>query len=737
MLDGEAQVSEEPSVRSDMSILRSLLLAGVAAFAAATPASAAVNLPTVTRSLTAAVSSPSCQGAASATTTWTAPMAGFMTARLTARGGEWDLFLADARSRRSLSQSRAFGAQEVSQTWVAAGQQVVISGCRAAGNVSLATLTIDFTDAAKPVETKASVIRTGRLSQGIFQALQQRGFDAAEMTRTKRFTDIFIPSQAKLAAFKKLGVPFTMRVADLAARDAAARKAEAARAASGVRSAVPSGRQTYRFLADYQADMKRILDANPAIAKPITIGTTYQGRPIQGIEFSDDVNASDDGKPTYFVVGNHHAREWPSSEMNMELMLYLADKYGDADAEGVRVTNILKNVRIVVVPILNVDGFVTSRGESAAQAQIGAIPDPEDETIGQAVEPVLLGGAFAYRRKNCDGAVPNANTDVNAGARNAPCYYQYGVDPNRNYGFDWGGPGASTDPTTQTYRGTSQWSEPETQAVWRTSQNRPVTVLLTLHTVAALVLRSPGLKSNGLAPDETLLRELGDKIGSNTGYKSQYGWQLYDTTGTTEDWNYGAAGSLGYTIELGPSGGDFHGDYKTAVEGQWVGPRPSRTVKGGGMKEAFLTAAEYAFDPKTHSVITGSGAPAGAELEVKKTFETKSSPLCTFAQGYLVAGSVISPLDCVAQGATGQVSTQDGLTYTTQVKPDGTFRWHITQSTRPFEGYTYNATTGLPESKGVKESWTLTCKVDGQVVGAPKVFEIERGDQRDFGNPCA
>jgi hypothetical protein len=31
--------------------------------------------------------------------------------------------------------------------------------------------------------------------------------------------------------------------------------------------------------------------------------------------------------------------------------------------------------------------------------------------------------------------------------------------------------------------------------------------------------------------------------------------QLYDTSGTTEDWNYAAAGTLGYTIEMGPSGG--------------------------------------------------------------------------------------------------------------------------------------------------------------------------------------
>lgn len=708
-----------------MSILRTLTPALGAALALAAPAAgSAVHLPTAERTLTAAAAS----------TTYTAPMSGFLTVRLGAAGGDWDLALTDASSRRTLAQSRAFGSTEVAQAWVDAGQRVVIAGSRAAGSPQAATVSIDFADAARPAKARSSIIRIPRVTQGQFNSLEQLGFDLQELSIGKTWMDVFIPSAAKLAQFKKLGIPFRTRVADLDAKNARARAAEARRTRAGVRSAVPSGRTSYRFLADFQSEMKAITDAHPDFAKPITIGETYQGRPIQGIEFSKDVNATDDGKPTFFLLGVHHAREWPSAEIAMEFMTLLAKSFGDTSTtEGARITDLLSKERIIVVPILNVDGFVASRGENASGTPI---PDAEDELgFNGTAEPVVAGGAFAYRRKNCDGALPPAVVSSDA-ARSMPCYYQYGVDPNRNYGFDWGGPGASTDPTTQTYRGTGQWSEPETQAVWRTSQQRPVTVLVTMHTIAALVLRSPGLHTNGLAPDETLLKELGDKMASYTGYTSQYGWQLYDTTGTTEDWNYGAVGALGYTIEIGPKGGDFHGDYKVAVENQWVGPKPTSKIKGGGMKEALLTSAAYAIDPKTHPIVSGTGVP-GAQLELKKAFNTDSSPLCTFAQGLLVAGGALAPVDCVAQGATGSTTTPDGLDYKTDVRPDGTFTWHITQSTRPFQGYTYDPATKLPVANDKpREEWTLTCTVGGQVVKSQQLV-IERGEQRDLGNVCA
>ena len=40
-----------------------------------------------------------------------------------------------------------------------------------------------------------------------------------------------------------------------------------------------------------------------------------------------------------------------------------------------------------------------------------------------------------------------------------------GTDPNRNWGHQWGGVGASKNPCDETYRGSNEFSEAETTAV--------------------------------------------------------------------------------------------------------------------------------------------------------------------------------------------------------------------------------------------------------------------------------
>ena len=42
-------------------------------------------------------------------------------------------------------------------------------------------------------------------------------------------------------------------------------------------------------------------------------------------------------------------------------------------------------------------------------------------------------------------------------------------------------------------------------------------------------------------------------MAAENGYTSQFGFQLYDTTGTTEDWSYYSTGGLGFTFEIGCS----------------------------------------------------------------------------------------------------------------------------------------------------------------------------------------
>ena len=152
------------------------------------------------------------------------------------------------------------------------------------------------------------------------------------------------------------------------------------------------------------------------------------------------------------------------------------------------------NERTLIVPVVNVDGFVTTRADSAV--------DPSDNNpAGQ--DPNGPRSAESRRAARRHPRLPAQELRRRGpGPASVPCELQYGVDNNRNYGNLWGGPGSSQDPTSQSFHGPGPRSEPETQAVWNYAPHAPGHALITLHNVAALVLRPPGLHDGGLSPDE-------------------------------------------------------------------------------------------------------------------------------------------------------------------------------------------------------------------------------------------
>jgi hypothetical protein len=620
---------------------------------------------------------------------------------------DWDLALFDAASGRRLDASQAWGANEVVQATVHRGQALMIQACRLKGRS--ATVPVEIGGVAAPLakvgtatgkESMVSIPISGPLD---FTKLEATGLNLDEVPNGGKALAV-LDSPADAKKITDAGFTYTTVVPDMAKADRGYRARERAVAKAAGPSELPSGRNGYRQYTDIQADLKKIVADHPAIARPMTLPKkTFQGRDITGIEVTDNVNAPDDGKPIFFLVGTHHAREWPAAEIPVEFGLYITKNFG-SDA---RVTALLKKVRIVIVPVLNVDGYLASRGAVDPADNSG---DPQSLiSLGESVAPP--GGSLAYRRKNCDGASPSPAT---------PCELQYGVDPNRNYGQNWGGPGAGTDPNDQDYRGSDQWSEPETQAVHEYSQAHDITTTITMHNFASLVLRPPGVHDAGLAPDEDALKTLGDRMGDDTGYTSEFSYQLYDTSGTMEDWNYAAAGTYGYTIEMGPSsdkGGNFHISYDRAVVNQWTG-KETEKGKGKGLRDALLAAGEAAADRGEFSTLQGT-APPDSLLRLHKDFKTfTAKDICT-----------VEDIDvpCTAAGAVlPQHSQDDHLDYTTRVPANGKFKWIVTPSTRPFE-----------LKAGKTEQWTLTCEnpVSKQVLETRKIT-VDRGQTLGLDLPC-
>jgi Zinc carboxypeptidase len=287
---------------------------------------------------------------------------------------------------------------------------------------------------------------------------------------------------------------------------------------------------------------------------------------------------------------------------------------------------------------INVDGFEQSR-------KWGDLVDVREVDEGGTVT-VLGNPGNAYKRKNCrvaDGA-PGA---PGACEVTSPGGYGIGVDLNRNYGGLWGGNGASDLAADPTYRGEGPFSEPETQAIRELISSRQVVMMITNHTFSNLVLRPPGVRDTGETKDEPAMASLGAKMAAQNGYRNIRGWQLYDTTGTTEDWSYNATAGFGYTFEIG--GVEFHPPYPEVVT-QYLGSGP---LAGKGNREAYLIALEAAANPKLHSVITGT-APKGAVLRLTKEFTTRTT--------------------------TG-AGVHDTLVSTLSVGRTGTYTWHVNPST--------------------------------------------------------
>jgi hypothetical protein len=660
-------------------LLLPLALAASAAIAA--PASAApVSLPTLQRTATAPVRA--CD-----TTSYVAPMSGYVTGRLSgAASSDWDLGAVDHATDASLSQSRGFRSREVVQSWVQAGQKVDFVACHRSGPARSASLAITLLDVKPPVSAgPVSLVRV-QGSDAAIEKLEARGLDVTHM-RGKGWADV-LATGAQRSLIARLGLASTVRTANLDDEVATTNAADARYAArmGAAGSPLPSGSTGYRSYPEIQEDLKKLVAEHPDEVRPVVIGQTFQGNDIEGVEIAKDVKG-DDGRPTFFLMGAHHAREWPSAEVALEYAHLLVKEQSDP-----RVASLFARERTTIVPVVNVDGFISTHDLSPLSPTDNITTvDPDDEVSNQlpstpfgnvhataeTVEAVAPpGGILAYRRKNCDGAIPDGNV---------PCVLQWGVDNNRNYGNLWGGPGSSQDPTSQSYHGPGPRSEPETQAVWNYSQAHQVTGLMTLHTIAALVLRPPGLHDGGKAPDEIRMKELGDAMADATKYVSQYSFQLYDTAGTTEDDTYAAQGGYGYTIELGPSGGLFHEPYERAVVQQWErGDNPAGTTKGG-MRNALLLMGESAANPADHGILTGTTTP-GATLRLKKTFDTETSPFCSLGADPVI--TVAATPDAVAcpEGVQAPQTLKDTFETTTKVPASGAFEWHVNPSTRPFIG---------------------------------------------------
>jgi len=295
-----------------------------------------------------------------------------------------------------------------------------------------------------------------------------------------------------------------------------------------------------QFLGDLEA-------AYPDLVQVVDYGASFTGtNPLQvacvtaqagtGCQLTPNVE-----KTRFLLVGQIHARELTTSEMAWRELSHLVDGYGvDAD-----VTALLNTTEIWIAPQLNPDGV------EAVQTGIG--------------EDGLANRSDAWQRKN-----------LNPGTRSCSggAFGQIGVDLNRNFDSNWGGPGTSTNQCSLTYRGVEEASEPETEqlqdlllALFEDQRgpnpadpapNTTRGAMITMHSYSDLVLFPYGDARH--APNDAGLRSMGFRMSHYNGYETGEPDEiLYAVSGSTDDFAYEQLGIAAFTYEIGPGSGSCSG----------------------------------------------------------------------------------------------------------------------------------------------------------------------------------
>lgn len=200
-------------------------------------------------------------------------------------------------------------------------------------------------------------------------------------------------------------------------------------------------------------DMRhRELEATTPWVHGDDIGQSVAGRPIRAYRLGDSDRETVFGLPEHAMLTNAgiHAREWQSPEVATGVMELIA--LGEDDRH--LVDYLRDNANIVVIPVLNVDGFLQTQRY------------PNLNWLGTDIAyPDTWPRDGRMRRKSMLGADEDLVTATD---------HLQGVDLNRNNDPFWAASGSSSsDRRSLVYHGPAPMSEPETQALDAAAQLGP------------------------------------------------------------------------------------------------------------------------------------------------------------------------------------------------------------------------------------------------------------------------
>jgi murein tripeptide amidase MpaA len=313
----------------------------------------------------------------------------------------------------------------------------------------------------------------------------------------------------------------------------------------------------------------------PELVTAQVIGRSFEDREIVLATLTNRATGPDSEKPAYWIDANTHAGEVTGSAVALFTVADYASRHGRDE----RVTRLLDNYAVYVVPRISVDGsehYLTS--PNMLRSSKRRYPYDEDRD-GLHPEDIDGDGRILQMRvADPDGAWKAASEDPRVMVRRGTddfggTYYhlvtegiikgwdgqeqlaspRFGLDLNRNYPFDWAPEGE------QKGSGDYPFSEPETRTLaqfWATHRN--ISCFVTYHTYSGVLLRpySTHPDDHFDTHDLEVYKLMGERGTELTGYPSVsvfHGF-AYDPKqpmhGAMDDYAFDYMGWFGFTDEL-------------------------------------------------------------------------------------------------------------------------------------------------------------------------------------------
>ncbi|XP_057692894.1 carboxypeptidase A1-like [Corythoichthys intestinalis] len=264
----------------------------------------------------------------------------------------------------------------------------------------------------------------------------------------------------------------------------------------------------YHTISEIYRFQDMLVAEHPGLVSKLVIGQSYEKRPLNVLKFSTGGN----NRPAIWLDTGIHSREWITQACGTWFAKKIASEYGHDPV----LTAILNKMDIFLEIVTNPDGFYYSHTTDRLWRKTRK-PHPGSSCIG--------------------------------------------VDPNRNWDANFGGPGASDSPCSQMYRGPQAHSEPEVSAIVNfVKSHGSIKSFVSIHSYSQILLYPYGYIETP-AIDQEELDNLAKKAITNLA--SLYGTNyqcgsfintLYQASGTAIDWTYNQGIKYSFTFELRDTG---------------------------------------------------------------------------------------------------------------------------------------------------------------------------------------